>query len=181
MDLRVFAGHLVSDQRQLRLLPHRANHIEIRPRRFDHDHVRAFPLVQFHLAQRFADISRIELVGCLGNGLALRAAHRVTERTVIRRGELSRVSENARIRATRRIERGTDCPNASIHHVGGSHNIGARLGFLHRQPAKHFHRRIVVHITPILRKHAVVTVIGVRIKRDVGDEHQFGHRRLHLA
>src|SRR5258708_28922858 len=63
LDHGVLARYLVSRQRQVEALACGGDHIEIRHRRFYHDHVGAFLPIEFDIALRLPPIPPLLLIG----------------------------------------------------------------------------------------------------------------------
>ena len=59
LDHRVLAADVVRRERRVEALAHRANHVEVRQRRLDHQHVGALREVQLALAERLGRVAAI--------------------------------------------------------------------------------------------------------------------------
>ena len=99
LDHRVLAGDVVGGERQVEALARGPDHVEVRKRRLDHDHVGALGDVQLALAQRLADVRRIHLVAA-PVAERRRRVGRLAERAVERRGVLGRVGDDRRLSAS---------------------------------------------------------------------------------
>ena len=62
LDHRVLAAHVVRRDRHVELGAHCGDHVEVRERRLDHDHVGALVDVERGLGDRLADVRRVHLV-----------------------------------------------------------------------------------------------------------------------
>ena len=104
LDHRVLAGDVVGGERQVEALARGADHVEVRQRRLDHDHVGALGDVELALAQRLADVGGIHLVAA-PVAERRRRVGRLAERPVERGGVLGRVGDDRRLRAAPRGSR----------------------------------------------------------------------------
>ena len=73
LDHRILAAHVVRGERQVEAVAGRAEDVEVRKRRLDHQDVGALGNVELAFAQRFAHVARIHLVAA---AVSERGAHR---------------------------------------------------------------------------------------------------------
>ena len=85
------------------------------------------------------------------------------------------------------LKRTADRANASVHHVRGRHHIGTSRRMTERLFDQRVTGHIVQYITGLV-DDAVLTVGGVGVQRNVGDDAdlryrrlQFGHRTLYQS
>ena len=71
------------------------------------------------------------------------------------------------------LQSGTKRCHAAIHHVGRRDDVGARLSMHDGLPCQHGDRLVVHHIAAGVDQ-AILTVAGIRVQRDVGDDAEFG-------
>ena len=184
MQLGVFTRDLVSGDREVRRFSQVADDVEIGAGGLHHQEVGAFFGVEDRLTGGLAAIGGIHLVGGLRDrgfaGLA-GAADGVAERTVERRGELGGVGEDARAGVAGGIEALADRLHPSVHHVGGGDEIGAGLGGEDRHLHERFDGAVVIHVRAGGVQDAVVSVRGVRVEGDVGEDHRARRLSLHFA
>ena len=93
--------------------------------------------------------------------------HGVAERTVVGAGVLGGVGHYARVDETFILEALADDADAAVHHVGGRNDVGAGSGLSEYLLDEHFDR-LVVQDVAFFVDEAVLTVRGVRVKRNVG-------------
>ena len=105
-------------------------------------------------------------------------AHRIAEGSVVGRSELRRVSHNSRLFKIVVVECRTDRSNATIHHVGGSDNIDARLGSEHGHLGQYFNCGVIRQILRGGVPETIVTVHSIRIERQIGNHSNFRHLGL---
>ena len=73
------------------------------------------------------------------------------------------------------IEFGADARDAPVHHVRRRHDVGASLGVAQRLLGQRFERLVVEHVAARIvgGDQSVLSVAGVGVKRDVGNDTQF--------
>ena len=79
------------------------------------------------------------------------------------------------------IECLADRLHASVHHVGRGHEIGAGLGGEERHLHERFNGTVIVHVGAGGVQDAVVSMRGVRVEGDIGENHRAGRLGLHFA
>ena len=184
MQLGVFARDLVGGDRQIRRFTQVADDVEVSTGGLHHQEVGAFFRIEDRLTGGLAAVGRIHLVGSLGNGgfagLAC-AADGVAERAVEGRSKLGGVGEDACAGVAGGIEALADGLHATVHHVGWRDEIGASLGGEERHLHERFDGAVIVHVGAGGVQDAVVSVRGVRVEGDVGEDHRAGRLRLHFT
>ena len=88
-DHGILAAHLIRRKRNVEAVARLADQIEIRHRRLDHDHVRAFFQIELDFAHGFAPVGRVHLIAAAVAELR-RRIRRLAERPVEHRRELGR-------------------------------------------------------------------------------------------
>ncbi len=151
LDHRVLARDVVGGDGKVEALAGGADHVEVRQRRLDHDHVGAFGDVLLALAQRFADVRGVHLVAA-PVAERRRRVGRLAERAVEGRRVLRRVRDDRRVR-----QRLADRAHAPVHHVARADGVGAGVDVADRGPGEELEGRVVVHLAG-LRDHAAVAV-----------------------
>ena len=175
MNLGILSGNLVGGDREIRPVPDLTDDVEIRSGRFDHQNVRPFGFIKVDLPPRLAPVGRIELIGALvevGGARRGRTSDRIPERPIVGGGELRRISQNAGVTMTGRVQRPANRTHPAIHHVRRGDQRNPAGGMQNRHSGEDVDCPVVGHIPAILGQETIVTVGGVGIERDVRDHDQ---------
>src|SRR6266404_3478 len=120
----VLSADVVSAHRNIERIAHTPNHVQIRERRLDHNHVRALFEIKLHFLQRFPYIGRVHLVTApvakLRSGLS-----RFPERSVEGRTIFCRIRKDGNVLELVFIQRFANGPHSPIHHVRWSDDVRA--------------------------------------------------------
>src|SRR5882724_7492147 len=120
----VLSADVVSAHRNIERIAHTPNHVQIRERRLDHNHVRALFEIKLHFLQRFPYIGRVHLVTApvakLRSGLS-----RFPERSVGGRTIFCRIRKDGNVLELVFIQRFANGPHSPIHHVRWSDDVRA--------------------------------------------------------
>ena len=73
----------------------------------------------------------------------------------------------------RTVERIADDPDASVHHVGGRHDVGSGIGEDERAFGQHVQGRVVDD--GLTLHQPVMAMIGERVERDIHDDTDLRH------
>ena len=168
----VFATHVVGRNGQAAFRTQLGNDIEIGQAWLHHQDVGAFVFVHLCLEQRLPAVRRVHLVGVLvgryrlaGGGARCRVQCRA-ERTIVGRGVLGGVGDDAHLRKTLVVERVANGLHPAVHHVAGTNQIGTAPRLGHRLLAEHLNSFVVQHHA-LLAHDAVVAVGGIGIEGNV--------------
>lgn len=126
-DHEIFAADLVGGEGEGGGLAELGDDVEVGTRGFDHDHVCAFGFVELELANRFAGVGGIHLVGffiaVFGGGIEC-----ATERAVEGGGVFRGVGEDGDVLEAFVVEGGADGGDAAVHHVAWGDDVCASAG-----------------------------------------------------
>src|SRR5437868_5315356 len=168
-------AYQVSEGRHSERFLHPCDDVEIGHPGLDHDEVGPLCKVELDLAQRLLDVGRIHLITALVALEPPLAADRLAERAIEGRGVFRRIGHDRDILVPGRFERPADCSDATVHHVGRSHDVRAGIGLdqgLIDQDAD----GVVVDDIAEFVDQPIMAMHGIRIEGDVGQHADLGDR-----
>jgi hypothetical protein len=178
LDHRVLAADLVGGDRLPEFHLHPGDHVEVRERRFQDDDVGALREIDLDLAQRLRHVAGVHLVTATIAELR-RGIGGVAKRSVEGRAVLRGIRHDAHPLEPALVERLPDRAHAAVHHVRGSHEVGAGGGVRQRRLHQLRDGHVVDDLLAV--EDAAVAVRGVLAEAHVGDHHQVGHLALERA
>ena len=172
---RIFAADIVDGNRAIRRLVDLSHDIQIGERRLHHDDVRPLLYVESSFFQCLAYICGIHLI-LAAIAECGHTVRRVTERTVVARGILYRITHDARIDKPLRVEPRTNGGNAAVHHIGRSNDVRARTRLTDCSLNEVRQCCVVVHI--VIVQLTAVSVTRILAKADITDHKQLRNSLL---
>lgn len=184
VDHGVFAGDLVGDDGEEGPIFEVSNDIEVGAGRFDHEEVGALVLVEDGFDAGGASVGWVELVSGFGEVVGtggFGAADGIAERAVEGGVEFGAVGEDGDFGEAALVEGLADDADAAIHHIGGGDDIDAGLGVEDGHTCEHGDGGVIFDIGLVGIENAIVTVRGVGIEGDIGDDEEFGEVFFELS
>ena len=151
--------------------------VKIGDGRLHHDHVGPLIQIQLHLHEGLPGIAPILLIALAIATPHNLYIHRIAERAVQRRGVFHGVGEDGDVAMPRTIQRRADGRHLTIHHAAGSHHLAAGISLGHCGLGVERQGGVIVNVA-IGAHNAAMTVGGVLVHAEVGDEH---HLLSHLV
>ena len=169
---------MVDESGRAELVLDASHDVEIRHTGLDHDHVGALGQVQGDLMQGLVRIGGIHLVVVLiARAQVACGADGVAEGTIIARGILGGVGEDACVDVALGLQRGADGADPSVHHVRGCDDVGSGLRMGDRLADQDLDRLVVRDVAGLVDQ-AVLAVRGEGIERHIGDDPEIRYRSL---
>src|SRR5450755_1091752 len=163
----VFAADVVGGDGQIAAVAHLANYVEVGEGGLDHDDIGPLGDIQCDLAQGFAGVGGVHLVGTAIAELR-RGTGGLSEGSVEAGGELGGVGHDGRLLKALLIQQGADRADTTIHHVGGRNDIRASFDVREGHVAQQLQCFVVLHIAVL--DDAAMPVAGVFTQANVGDD-----------
>ena len=167
----VLPAHVVGGEGHINPGGHLGDHVEIRQSRLHHHDVGSFGHVERHLAQGFASVPEVLLVGLAVPSPGDAHVDRLTERSVESRGVLGRIGEHRHLAVAVLVERGADGADLAVHHPARGDHVGPGLGLGQSHLLVQLDGGVVVD-TPVGPDDPAVAVVGVLVETEIGDQHQ---------
>src|SRR5690606_6486756 len=174
----ILPAHVVGGDGQVRVVTQQFDNVQVCQSRFHHQVIGSFFGIQGSFDQGLATVGGVHLVSFLVAHFRGRIQS-VAERTVESTRILGSIAHDAYFVEVVLIEYATDVPNASIHHIRRTYNVGAGLRLCERHVAQYFQRFVVYNFT--VYHNAVVAVGAIRVHGDVRHQHHIREVFLDFA
>src|SRR5260370_9958699 len=170
LDHGVLSADIVRTHGNIKRIAHPPDDIQVRQRRLNHHHIRAFFEVELHFLQCFPHVGGIHLITApvakLGRGLG-----RVPERSV-EAGTIFRcIRKNGNVLEFVFVQDFANGAHPPIHHVGWGNDVGAGARVRERLLGKNRHGGVICHFTVL--DDAAVPMVGVFAEAHVRYDKKF--------